>query len=277
MIDQIKRGIKRALPFRIRTSISANRWWRFLAKSSKRTGLHDVCIKLIAKNGEVVRWGPFAGMKLQPEAILASANCAALVGTYEMELHPWLQQLVPGKYERLLDIGSAEGYYAVGMALRTGSAVDAFDAASIARRLCHATAKLNAVSHLVRVHTFCTPQMLLQLAGLRCFIISDCEGFEATLFSENVISALARSDFMIELHDGSAPAGTMRDLLKNRFSTTHDVQVVKFQPRDLADFPDPVLAKMLGNDAIRVVREEGRSSDQEWLVATALHAMSPAD
>lgn len=275
MIDQIKRSIKRALPSPISASISANRWWSFLGKACKNTGMHEVCVKLISKNGDVVRWGPFAGLRLPPKATLASANSAALVGTYEMELHPWLQQLVPGKYERLLDIGAAEGYYAIGMALRTGSRVDAFDPASVARRLCRSTANLNGVSHLVCIHSFCSRRTLLQLAGLRCFILSDCEGYEASLFSEDVISALTHSDLIIELHDGSAPSGTMRELLIKRFKPTHGIQIVRFRPRDSSDFPDPALAAMLGKDAIRVVREEGRSHDQEWLIATAIHEVSP--
>ncbi len=271
MIRELKRSIKKALPHWIVARISANRWWKFLWKACERNGLHEVSRKLIANNGVVVRWGPFAGLKLPPKAVLASGNCAALVGTYEMEIHPWLEQLVPGQYERILDIGAAEGYYAIGMALRTRSRVDAFDTASIARRLCRATARVNGVSHLVRVHSFCSRQTLLSLAGLRCFILSDCEGYEASLFSADVIGALSRSDLIIELHDGLAPAGTTRQLLREQFGTTHRVQVVQFRPRDLSSFPDPVLAAMLGADAIRVISEEGRLPDQEWLVATALH------
>lgn len=269
MIDALKRSIKKLLPAQIRARISANRWWKFLGRSCKESGLHEVCVRLISKNGTVVRWGPFAGLKFPPQAILASANSAALLGTYEMELHPWLQQLAPGKYQRHLDIGSAEGYYAIGMALRTGSCVDAFDAASVARRLCRSTAKLNGVSDLVRIHSFCSRQTLLRLAGLRCFIVSDCEGYETALFSEDAIRALSRSDLLIELHDGSAPSGTTRELLLNRFKPTHEVQIVQFRPRDLSSFPDPAFADMLGADATRVISEEGRLPDQEWLVATA--------
>ena len=269
MIRKLKQGVKKALPPRILARISADRWWRFLWIASERNGMHEFCRKLVSTNGVVVRWGPFAGLKLPPEAVLASSNCAALVGTYEMELHPWLHQLVPGKYERLVDIGSAEGYYATGMALRTGSRVDAFDTASIARRLSRSTARLNGVSHLVRMHSFCSRRALLRFSGLRCFILSDCEGYETLLFSTDLIRALIRSDFVIELHDGSAPAGSAREILKDRFRETHCVQVVQFRWRSLSDFPDPALAEMLGADAIRAISEEGRLPDQEWLIATA--------
>ena len=92
MIRELKRSIKKALPHWIVARISANRWWKFLWKACERNGLHEVSRKLIANNGVVVRWGPFAGLKLPPRAVLASGNCAALVGTYEMEIHPWLER-----------------------------------------------------------------------------------------------------------------------------------------------------------------------------------------
>lgn len=275
MPGRLKRSIKKILPSRIAARIGANRWWKFLWRACEGNGLHEVGRKLIAINGEVVRWGPFARLKLPPEAILASGNCAALVGTYEMELHPWIERIVPNMYERLIDIGSAEGYYAIGMALRTGSRVDAYDPAALARRLCLSVARMNGVSHLVRVHSFCSRRTLRKLAGLRCFILSDCEGYEASLFSEDVIGALIRSDLVIELHDGAAPAGTTRELLRARFKATHRVQVVQFRPRNLSDFPNPALAERLASDAMRAIREEGRIPEQEWLVATALLQSPP--
>ena len=92
------------------------------------------------------------------------------------------------------------------------------------------------------------------------FILSDCEGYETSLFSADVIGALSRSDLIIELHDGLAPAGTTRQLLREQFGTTHRVQVVQFRPRDYIEFSGPVLAAMLGADAIRVISEEGTAS-----------------
>jgi hypothetical protein len=223
---------------------------------------------MISRYGTGVRIGPFAGLILPEKCVLACCNTAALVGTYEAEIQPWLHKLRPYAYQRILDIGAAEGYYAVGMAVRTGCLVDAFDPAFAARRLCRSMAKLNGVSRLVRVHSWCSQKTLLQLDGLRCFILSDCEGYEVPLFSEEVIRALANSDLIIELHDGDRPAGATRKLLEARFGSTHDVQVVRFQPRSLSQFPESALEDTLGRDAIRAISEEGRSPDQEWLIAT---------
>jgi hypothetical protein len=268
MNADLKRRIKSLLPLHAVTVIQAIRWWRFVERHSEQGDLRDVCRRLMACCGTTVLSGPFKGLKLNEEGLLALCNTAGLLGTYELEIHPWLKELRPGRFERIMDIGAAEGYYAVGMALRTGVQVDAYDTAPKARRLCRAMAKLNGVSALVRTHSFCSQSTLLRLRGLRCFILSDCEGFEVSLFSEDVIRALAHSNLIIELHDGSAAAGTTRTTLEPRFTSTHKTEVVRFQQRNIQDFSELACLQHLGNDAHRAICE-GRG-EQEWLIAIPL-------
>jgi hypothetical protein len=270
MKAKLRQRIKRWLPSRLVAWISAERWWRLGRAIRVQSGLPDFCRRIASSCGLKVRNGPFAGMAVPRECLEAGCNTSALLGTYEAEIHPWLHRLRPNAYQRILDIGAAEGYYAVGMAMLTRSRVDAFDPAFTARRLCRSMARLNSVSHLVLVHSWCTPETLLQLRGLRCFILCDCEGYEVSLFAGGVIDALANSDLIIELHDGPAGPGATRDLLTARFNKTHKIQVVRFRPRNLADFPEPALAESLGADAIRAISEEGRPLDQEWMFATPI-------
>jgi hypothetical protein len=263
----LKQWIKRLLPFRLQAYISGVRWWNFMGRAVARSGLRDVCLRVISCCGTAVLGGPFKGMKLTREGLLTTCNIAALLGTYEMELHPWFDDLQPGKYNRILDIGAADGYYAVGMALRAAECVDAYDTAPKARRLCRSLAKLNGASQLVRIHSFCSQQTLLRVGGQRCLILSDCEGFEVSLFSDDVIRALARSDVVIELHDGASPFGTARKALEPRFAATHKVEIARFQPRNWKEFPELACLASLGADASRAISEEGRG-EQEWLIAT---------
>lgn len=212
--------------------------------------MHDLCRGLISQHGDRVQSGPFAGLRFPPECLLACCNSPGLLGTYEMELHPCLERIDSGIYEKGLDIGCADGYYAVGIAMRAGIYVDAFDPALSARRLCRSMAKLNGVSSLVHIHSWCSSHLLSKLAGRRCFVVSDCEGFEASLFSEAAIEGLRNSDVIIELHDGQAKPGTMRQLLEPRFSRSHSVQFVAFRPRTITDFPYRGLLNLLGEDAV---------------------------
>jgi hypothetical protein len=43
-----------------------------------------------------------------------SSVLSKLLGTYESELHPVLHEILIKPYELIVDVGSAEGYYAIG-------------------------------------------------------------------------------------------------------------------------------------------------------------------
>src|SRR6516164_6432959 len=58
--------------------------------------------------------GPFAGLRYLDEPIWGPIEPKWL-GTYEQELLPVIQQIIQTPYSTIIDIGSAEGYYAVGL------------------------------------------------------------------------------------------------------------------------------------------------------------------
>src|SRR6185503_17662417 len=74
-----------------------------------------------------VAGGLFAGMRLLSRA---SEGCLIpkLLGCYEAPLQPQLRRLIAAGYDVVLNVGCAEGYYAVGLArLLPSAAVLAFD------------------------------------------------------------------------------------------------------------------------------------------------------
>ena len=93
---------------------------------------------------DVVLGGPFAGMRFETAT---EGNLAAkLLGSYEGELQPFVEKYLRAGFDRLIDIGCAEGYYAVGFALRSpNTMVDAFDMAEEAQTVCRNHAQLNGV------------------------------------------------------------------------------------------------------------------------------------
>src|SRR5207302_4139553 len=64
--------------------------------------------------GTRVQGGPFAGMEFVSRS---AEGCLLpkLLGCYEAELHGFLARLPEIAYETVLNIGCAEGYYAVGI------------------------------------------------------------------------------------------------------------------------------------------------------------------
>ena len=79
-----------------------------------------------------VHTGPFRGMRYIHHAVhvQSSAYCPKLLGTYEQELHSVVDSLRTQRpYQRVINIGAGEGYYAVGLALHLPqSRLTAFEA-----------------------------------------------------------------------------------------------------------------------------------------------------
>src|SRR5687768_1267068 len=83
---------------------------------------------VVGAQGYTVTAGPFAGMRYIDDLPLDQALVPRLLGAYEAELSYPIQQLLAKGYDTVIDVGSSEGYYAVGFALRSpGTRVHAFD------------------------------------------------------------------------------------------------------------------------------------------------------
>jgi len=139
-----------------------------------------------------VAGGPFRGMRYPSEQSYGSALLPKLLGSYESELHPALEGMLANEYTAIVDIGCAEGYYAVGLGLRIARAdIYAFDISLQARSLCTDMARLNGLDSRVRVGGFCDQAALKAIPlGSRALIISDCEGYEGALFTSEVAELL---------------------------------------------------------------------------------------
>lgn len=178
--------------------------------------------------------GPFAGMRLVTETAWGDGDLAPkLLGCYEAELHPAIEKGIARRPRRVVNVGCADGYYAVGLARRLGEAqVHAFDIAEDAQTVCAAAAAANGVAERVAVGGLCTGETLraLHQDGARSLVVVDCEGGEATLFDPATVAALGRSDVIIECHDfkqrGLTPA------LRAAFAPTHEVEVIHEGARD---------------------------------------------
>jgi predicted O-methyltransferase YrrM len=148
--------------------------------------------------------GPFKGMKYTNLESFGSDLAPKIIGSYEEELNEIIEDIISsGKYTNIVDIGCAEGYYAVGLALRMKNVkIHAFDAEEKALELCKAMAATNNVTNSILLNGFCNPDTLknFQFKG-KGLIICDCEGYEYHLFTKETIPYLKECDLIIELHD----------------------------------------------------------------------------
>lgn len=220
-----------------------------------------------------VRRGPFQGLHYPFKSSVHSTFFPKLLGYYEFEIQKVIEDLSGNSYSVIIDVGCAEGYYAVGLArLFPNSNLIAFDLLSEAREKTEQLAKANRIelSPKFQIKEGCQPEDLLGLdPDKRHLIFSDCEGFEEILFTSEVINHLRNSDFIIELHDFIFPG--IGDELRFRFSKTHTIEIIQsvddiFRYRLL---DDSELLKLSKSEQIRLLAEK-RPSQMEWMVCYSL-------
>jgi len=221
--------------------------------------LKRISQKLIARQGNIVLHGPFAGMKYVPRSVGSVLN-PKLIGSYELEIHPFLDQIFQAHYDSVIDIGCAEGYYAVGFALKFPHArIYAFDPDPTAHHLCKTMSELNGVAHQLAIAGSCDLQSLSQLSLERALIFCDCEGCELELLRPDVLPALGQCDLLIELHDFIEPS--ISKTIFSRFADTHDIQLVSSTEHDPALYPELDMFSPLNR---RLAVAEFRPGIMEW-------------
>jgi hypothetical protein len=213
--------------------------------------------------------GPFKGLRYPALQSVGSMLLPKLLGSYESELHAPLEALLRKNYSAIVNIGCAEGYYAVGLALRCPDAiVHAFDTDDKARSLCGAMAQVNGVAGRVRIGSFCDPTLLCSISlGEKGLIICDCEGYEADLFNHQVVQHLSDHDVVVETHDFVNIDISVN--LRDRFRRTHEIQSVK-STHDIEKahtYRYPQLDRFNTNERFSILSER-RPAIMEWLVMT---------
>jgi hypothetical protein len=200
------------------------------ARFTREIGKRDETLRRLAAEmfpELIVAGGPFRGMQYPSGQSYGSALLPKLLGSYESELHPVLEGMLANQYTTVVDIGCAEGYYAVGLGLRVAHAdIYAFDISPHARKLCGDMARLNGLDARVRIGGFCDEAALRSIPlGGKALIVSDCQGYEGVLFTSAVAELLARHDIIVETHDFIDIDISSR--LRDVFVGTHQVRSIK--------------------------------------------------
>ncbi len=256
MNRHIKRIAEIVLPQRIFVTIQSIRSRNYQKQLHKEWGVSESNLEIEAQYGRTVLDGPFRGMKYPTGSLLSRQSIPILFGTYELELHPIIEEAAARHYSRIIDIGAAEGYYAVGLARATEATIYAFDCEPRERRYCRRMARENGVADRVHVRDWCSTATLKKVAIGRCLVIADCEGYEVQLFSADVVTALKNCDLIIELHE--VPGMDVRAILLERFHSTHDARLITFEPEKIGSVPD----------RWRKFAREFRPRGQQWVYFT---------
>jgi len=185
--------------------------------------------------GWKVACGPFAGMKYL-RGDCCERSLPKLLGSYEQELWPVLRRLRTMPVSAVINIGCAEGYYAVGLArLIPGIPVYAFDCLPSAREATRRAAEANGVAGRMRILGACDAATLSALPLAGALVVIDCEGAETDILDPSIAPGLRDSWILVELHDFVDPRITAA--LRARFDATHEVEMIGPIGRDPSAFP----------------------------------------
>ncbi len=212
------------------------------------------------KNDLTVRSGPFKGMKYISTSF-GSQLIPKILGTYEQPINTWITKIINTNYDQIIDIGSAEGYYAIGLAVRMPQTkIIASEISSDALKYLNQLAKLNKVSSNLRIVGKLNPQSLNSLIEEKTLIICDIEGEEANLLDIKIAKELAGVDILVELHDCFVP--NITEKIIDEFHHTHKINIIVDYPRTIN--PDIKIAQ------ISKFMNEKRPSKMRWAFLEAI-------
>jgi hypothetical protein len=214
--------------------------------------------------GSMVQGGPFQGMEFVAQSA-EGCHVPKLLGCYESELHAHILAAVGRSYQAVINIGAAEGYYAVGLArLMPDIRVYAYDTNVAAHPVCQSLAERNGVAGRVVIGGAFRGEDFDRFAEQRTLVVCDIEGAETDLLDPLRYPALRAMDLIVELHDG--PRAKPSVIIPERFAVTHAVTMVRHRGQAVEL---PALFEPLGHLDQLLAVWEWRSGPTPWAVMLA--------
>ena len=221
---------------------------------------------LLEEEGTKVLQGPLQGLDFIEQSA-EGCHIAKLLGCYEQPLQPYIAAAIEKDYSTILNIGCAEGYYAVGLALAMPDATSlAFDIDPKAQAACVQLAEKNEVSDRVEVGGLFSPANFADYEHEPTLVFCDIEGAELELLDPEIAPALRSMDLIIESHECLIPGIT--DTLIMRFSATHNISLIPDNGSRHLD-NEPAWFKQLSHLDQLLATWEWRSGPTPWLIMSA--------
>ncbi len=265
-MKKVFRSVIEALPAPLSVALDT---WQQQARHGEIRAMRARRDELYARAGSprTIQQGPFEGMGYL--CWHATGNFLPnVLGCYELELHDEVERIIAKEPDAVINVGSAEGYFTLGMGRRLPKTkLVAFEMLKSARYFLAKNAELNGLRERVDQRGICTPEELDRVLGgfARPLVFCDCEGFEDVALDPAKVKNIVKAMIMVEVHDGPGFAPGVSQRLLDRFRTTHDIVIVKSRARTPADKPKG--CPMSDTDFLEAVREV-RGLEGLWYVMT---------
>jgi len=179
-----------------------------------------------------VQTGPFRGMTIMPYRSWGDGDiCAKLLGLYEDELHLAVAQAVSTLPDHIVNIGCAEGYYAVGMGRISQCELTVCDTDARALEAVRLNAEANGVAVAKSLSAITAVELnnLIEHNNRPCVVI-DCEGAELEILDPVQAPNLEYATILVETHDCIREG--IAHTLVDRFRDTHSIQWIRAQGKN---------------------------------------------
>jgi len=244
-------------------------WSKRLVKAALPFALHPrglLAAEVAHKTKLRLIGGAFKGMSYL-DSSLGSELVPKLLGLYERELTPIIEEIIAMKPAVVIDIGAAEGYFAVGLAVRIpGVRIVAFEMDERGRSMIAELARRNSVLGRIDIRGKCEPETLrntIDEVG-DCVIICDSEGYEDPLLNPAVVQALGRLPILVEVHEFIISG--MGQELRRRFAPTHCITEIAAEHRAADEYPyDSLRRKLIPKRFVEYIVNDSRPAGMFWL------------
>lgn len=247
-----------------------------IVKVLVRLGMHtSEIVKARKKANQLVRgihndkvaYGRFSGMTLSNNVWWGRLDFAGkILGTYEKQVIDKLVELSrPGGL--FIDIGSADGFFAVGM-LRGGwfSRAVCFEISEKGREVTGENASKNDVFEKITIRgQAASTEIMSEVSQAEdVVILCDIEGAEFALFDDFLLKQLSGKSIVIEVHSHLVDGGDqLRDELVKRAKRYFKTEIMSREAIPVGAFSE---LSVLSDDERMLAFSEGRGAAGEWLV-----------
>ncbi len=194
---------------------------------------YDLC------EGKVIQ-GIFKGLKLNRDTWWGKSDLGSqCLGLYEKEILDFISSQV--SYEVFLDIGAADGYYALGM-LHSKLAKHSicFEMSNKGQQSIKDNWVLNNKPGKLDIFGEANENSICEIAATlpeNTLILIDIEGFEFSLLTPKVISILNKFTIIIEIHNWVTDFTSKYVKLLNMLNIYYDIKIINPIERNTHDIP----------------------------------------
>ena len=200
--------------------------------------------------------GPFQGLYYVDESV-GSSYYPKILGIYEKELHGILVANKLDSFDKIIVIGAAEGYYAVGLAKKWKRPVIAFEENQKGRELITRLSLINGAEVFIEASFDAT----YDTKSKKDFILMDVEGAEEELLDEQRFAAWNASVILVEVHSVE-----IKERLYKRSNATHSSFFTPVVKRTMNDYPfKPPFSRLLKRWWWASI-QEWRSDSIGWII-----------